>query len=619
MSILTQRLKIETGSSKSEAAADPILSEFAATRPSPPSDSAEAVPAATAETTQGQADGTTTRKFDSESITAEITRRRAEADALRDAQKPLPEQRAAYKKVLSMVGAYLVGSPPDNPDLLQWVNYGTGIEQLLAEVDGECNKVAKKVQREQKQAQAAVDAETSQVAEEVTPDDWMNAVAVDRKMKPLSVPYNANLFLSCHPELKGKIRWDSFSKRVEILPGVIANAIKQKEPTLESIVVEIENWLYKEAGLLISYGDLKRQVVATALKNQYSSLADHLLSFQWDGTRRIDGFLIERCGARVVLKNGKDITEHIMRISRRFFIAAVARGLEPGCQVDTVLVLEGPAGLRKSSVWRIIGGPFACETEHAIGGNKDSNQLASTRWIIDLAELDSFRNRDHTTINAFITKRSDYYRPPYAAQHEEFRRICVFVGTTNKEEWIEDSTGDRRFWPVFVTKLDLPAIEEERDQLIAEAVYYFQHGGVDKCPRCAAGYRAGGEKRCSDHRWWLDPAEQKVADGVTAERLTEVAYSERIKEWWGDLGKTALSARSVDPEGFIFSDVAEGALKLTPDKWEREKISIGKALKQLGFTKDKSKSYHPNDELRAWRDERRQPANNKGSNPDGDK
>lgn len=556
---------------------------------------------------------------DLKAIVAEIKRRRAEADALRNAGKSWPEQRPAYESVLDALRSYILTSPTDNPKYITWLNYKTGIENFIETCDADYNEAAKKARKEQKKAQAVANAETDRVDQEVAPENWQQAVVVDRKGKPLAIPYNALLYLRFHPELRGKIRWDTFSKRVTIEPGEIASALRQNDPTLESIVVAIEDWLYKERGLAINHGDLKRRIVAAAMKNQYSSLADHLLSFEWDGVERIDRFLVDRCGARTVLKNGKDITEHIMRVSRRFFISAVARGLEPGCQVDTVLVLEGPAGLRKTSVFRIIGGAFACETELAIGGNKDSNQLASTRWMIELAELDSLRNREHTTINAFITKRYDYFRPPYAAEHESFPRICVLVGTTNKDEWIENSDGDRRFWPVYVTKIDITAIKAERDQYIAEAVHYFQNGGIDKCGTCAAGYRAGGEERCADHRWWLDPMEQKEADGVTAERLTEVAYADRIRDWWANLGTTAVTARSINPESFTFADIAEGALKLTPDKWEREKVSIGKALKQLGFVRkqrsDGARCYRPNDTLRAWRDSRQQVSNHNEEKP----
>ena len=254
-----------------------------------------------------------------------------------------------------------------------------------------------------------------------------------------------------------------------------------------------------------------------------------------------------------------------------------------------------------TSAFRALGGEYHCETEMPIGGNKDSKQLASTRWIVELAELDSFRGRETSTINAYLTQRIDYYRPPYAAEHQAFPRLCVFVGTTNKEEYIEDSTGDRRYWPVWVDRIDYRRIEESRDQLWAEAVFAYLGGGFDRCEACVTSYATGGEVRCADHRWWLDASEQGVASEHVAERAMPVVYEERILEWWLGLGKTAMSARAVDPEGFTFSDVAEHALKLVPKDWPRESRAIGMALRRLGFERTddaRPRRYHSTDKLR---------------------
>ena len=121
-------------------------------------------------------------------------------------------------------------------------------------------------------------------------------------------------------------------------------------------------------------------------------------------------------------------------------IALVARGVSPGCKVDNVLVLESKAGAGKSSIFEIIGGEFFCDTVIDLG-DKDSRMMAASYWICEMAEIVAFKRTGHDARKSFFSSRVDKFRPPYGEGLEESPRRCVFVGTTNDDDYLGDETG----------------------------------------------------------------------------------------------------------------------------------------------------------------------------------
>ena len=108
--------------------------------------------------------------------------------------------------------------------------------------------------------------------------------------------------------------------------------------------------------------------------------------------------------------------------------------------------------------------------------SKDFFQALPGHLIVEIAELDSFRRAELTRIKQVISTPSDHYRPSYGRQSVTYHRQCVFVGTTNEEDYLRDMTGGRRFWPVPCGKIDLACIKTEREQLFAEAKARFTKG-----------------------------------------------------------------------------------------------------------------------------------------------
>lgn len=384
------------------------------------------------------------------------------------------------------------------------------------------------------------------------PDAWKSLL----KRKPdgnalKNVGANAALLLAYDEEFRGYLHFNEVTKDVEVSGGIFANVSSM---TLD---VTVTDYLEQVHDLTLNVMEVGQRLLKTAVENSYDPLKDYLLGCQWDQTPRISDFLINYCGALQVDGNNGSLVDYLRAISRKWFISAVARALSPGSKVDTVLVLEGKQGIRKSSAFAVLGGTWFCDSQMVLG-NKDTQLLSGCSWIIELAELASLRKSDVEAQRAFLTSRIDKLRPPYGRKIEEFPRRCVFVGTTNSEQYLHDTTGNRRFWPVYCEAIDLNAIKRDRDQLWAEAVY---------------AYRAG-------ELWYFDTAADQHFAEQQADARVEVssALSMRVMEWWYSLHPDRR------PEMIKTHEIIENVLKISPDRINRAlEMDIGQALRSIGF------------------------------------
>jgi len=186
-------------------------------------------------------------------------------------------------------------------------------------------------------------------------------------------------------------------------------------------------------------------------------------------------------------------------------IGAVARVMQPGCKMDNMLVLEGPQGSLKSSALATLGGPWYAEVNESVQ-SKDFHMALQGKMIIEIAELDSFSKAETTRIKQVITCQSDRYRKPYGHFAEDHPRTCVFVGSTNEDQYLSDHTGGRRFWPVACGKINIKYLEKNRDQLFAEAVREYEVG----TPWWAIPENEA--RAAQDKRRRVDPWEDTVQD-----------------------------------------------------------------------------------------------------------
>lgn len=167
---------------------------------------------------------------------------------------------------------------------------------------------------------------------------------------------------------------------------------------------------------------------------------------------------------------------YVRAVSRLSLIQAVARALDPGCKADSVPILEGGQGIGKSTAIRILHGADWFGDALPPMSSKDASDYIRGKWGIELAELAFQQKAEVEAQKGFISRREERFRPAYGREEVCYPRRCVFWGTTNRNDYIKDDTGNRRFLPIRVTQVDIESLRANRDKLWAEAVYYYKQG-----------------------------------------------------------------------------------------------------------------------------------------------
>lgn len=243
-------------------------------------------------------------------------------------------------------------------------------------------------------------------------------------------------------------------------------------------------------------------VHAVAREHSFHPIRAYLDSLKWDGIKRIDDWL--------TLHMGADTSEYVRAVGAKFLIGAVARVYRPGVKNDTCPIFEGAQGLQKSTALRKLAGDNFFSDDIAELGSKDSVMQTRGMWIIELSELDAMSGSEKSRVKAFMSRQVDRIRPPYGRRVIEAPRECVFAGTVNKETYLKDETGGRRFWPIKCGAIRIADLERDRDQLWAEARQRFQSGDT----------------------WWLDSKRLMEAAAEEAEARYEVdPGDELIADW----------------------------------------------------------------------------------------
>jgi predicted P-loop ATPase len=315
---------------------------------------------------------------------------------------------------------------------------------------------------------------------------------------------------------------------------------------------------------------IEQAVLMSAHDNAYNPVREDLESAAWDGVSRCKTWMSDCLGAAR--------TEYVAMVSEYFLMSMVARVFEPGCQMDYMLVLQGAQGAGKSSVLQVLGGDYYGAGSFRIG-DKDALQALQGRLIFNFNELDALSKSESTAIKGFITERTDRFRPPYAKGFQAFPRNCVLTGDTNQGEFLRDATGDRRFWVVHCSDIDVAKMMSMRAQLLAEAVHLYKSGG-----------RRHPTKEEEKRLFFPEQEKWKFVD-VWHDALSRYIHSDEIAEHYdGCLSDTGLPLANCDRTFFSTHELLVKALHIDVGKVDRAgsmQRSVGNAMKMLGFTSHK--------------------------------
>jgi hypothetical protein len=242
-----------------------------------------------------------------------------------------------------------------------------------------------------------------------------------------------------------------------------------KEYWLDLDVSECRKWMDQRLTMPFSKTVMEDAALQAAMTYQFHPIRDWLSSLRWDGEARLDRMLIDYAGSPDTL--------YVREVSKNTLIAAVARVFEPGCQHDSMLVLEGKQRTGKTSLVRMLGDKYYGDIKIDLNNLKDTVQCMQGRWILEASELEFLKRNEGQAIKRFLTLKHDIVRLPYNRYTEEFPRQSIFIGTVNPENgegYLSDTEGNRRYWPVATTKIDLDALKRDREMLFAEAYHRYK-------------------------------------------------------------------------------------------------------------------------------------------------
>lgn len=236
-----------------------------------------------------------------------------------------------------------------------------------------------------------------------------------------------------------------------------------------------------------------------------------------------------------------------------FLIASIARIYQPGCKVDNVLVLNGKQGINKSSFFRTL---FSADwfTDNLKDLAKDDLLILHKHWCIEIDELDKITSKKQAgELKAFISKQRDDFRKPYAKTIIGYKRQSILVGTCNKEEFLVDETGNRRFWVIQVSdKIDIDWVRINRD-----AIWY----------QAKKDYETGVN-------WWLSSEDEEIVNQSNKQ------YEQH------DVWQSIIEPRLLGMDYVTTKTIFESILELDKkDMTKANQMRVATILKQLGYRK----------------------------------
>lgn len=374
-------------------------------------------------------------------------------------------------------------------------------------------------------AAAAVE-EVEEVKASAPPTAAVAAEAAISRSKPQKLEAGELLDLLRGRAQGGQIRYNTFSQEIEINGQVFEGAERfylmlaeqgykvGKELALDCLVQVAHENIYDPVVLYLEH------VAATVERGCIDVLSTTYLRPEDRG------------------HEGPTLYDAMLRCT---LIGAVRRAFEPGCKHDTACVLMGDQGARKSSFWSALGGAFFSDSLGDIS-SKDDVMVLHRSWIMEWAELDHVMGRRHAgQIKSFLSQSTDLYRKPYAKAPGAFPRRGVIVGSTNRSSgFLQDETGNRRFWVIPTTKteadpIDTPSLLADRDAIWSAAVHAYRNGDPSYLPTNLAQavaqenecYQVENPWRVPIETWLQSPANN--LQPITSELLLNQAVQRPVE------------------------------------------------------------------------------------------
>lgn len=313
--------------------------------------------------------------------------------------------------------------------------------------------------------------------------------------------------------LIGAVWFDEFAqhpRKTQVFSQALGRAF-DGEALIDDDILGVAVWLAREWGINVKLQDARAALLAWAGMTRRNPVAAQLdaLADAWDGVPRLDRWLVDYCGASDA---GGELAEYFAAAGSRWLLGVVARAYGPA-KVDCMLVLEGRQGAGKSTAARILAeavSPSCFLEGFELGSGKDALLGLRGKLIAEWGELSGLSKHDAEALKNFLSREIDSYRDPYGVTTRDFPRTCCFIGTTNESVYLRDVTGNRRFWPVQVGRVDAARLRQDAPQLWGEAVHRFRQGS----------------------RWWIDDQQES---GELLKIITREQHARLVPDAWAEV------------------------------------------------------------------------------------
>ena len=286
----------------------------------------------------------------------------------------------------------------------------------------------------------AIDQTAGQEPEAV--ENW--ELLLERNMKTGEIKNtidNALIILENDPRIRGCFALNEFAGRGEVLGKLPWSDGKDKGRMWSDDDSNALYWWFEKNYKITGRGNIDAALSVHANTHRFNPVRAYLNGLKWDNKPRLDTLFIDYLGA--------EDSPYTRAVTRKAFTAAVSRAMKPGRKFDNMLILCGPQGVGKSTILDKMSRGWFNDSIKTFEG-KEASELLQGVWIVEIAELDAFRRSEVSTIKQFLSLCADRYRPAYGRNVKEQARRCVFFGTCNNMDFLQDPTGNRRFWPVDV-------------------------------------------------------------------------------------------------------------------------------------------------------------------------
>lgn len=281
-----------------------------------------------------------------------------------------------------------------------------------------------------------------QATAEFTEDTWQTALELDKQGKIKDTLDNIVLIIRNDPELQS-LAFNKHRDGIDARNGLPWNQMKEGWNDSDNAALKV--YISNKYGVY-SPTKTKDAILAVAAERAYHPIKEYLDNLsEWDGIDRVETLLVDYFGATD--------NSYTKAVTRKTMVAAVARIYHPGTKFDSVLILNGPQGIGKSTFFaKLAGDWFSDSLTLTDMKDKAGPEKLQGYWMLELGELAGMRKTDVEVVKSFISRCDDKYRASYGVNVESHPRQCVIVGSTNAESgFLRDITGNRRFWPVRIS------------------------------------------------------------------------------------------------------------------------------------------------------------------------